>query len=294
MRFLFPVGAALMLAACGTTHDEVSLPSATVSGQYKVGNPYTVNGVTYRPRIQPGYDETGIASWYGPNFHGKYTANGERYDMNKLTAAHRTLPMPSYVRVTNLENGRALVLRVNDRGPFTKSRIIDVSRRAAQLLGFERSGTAKVRVQAVEEKADAPRALPPAEPDNRVLADKLAEAEPAAGPPPGAAIASSSVSVAPLVPPSTAAGSTTSAASPSAAATGGVFVQVGAFSSEAKAKEILDRARPLGPAVLEPIMINGQTLYRVRLGPYGSDREAEGARAQVSAQGFPDARVVND
>jgi rare lipoprotein A len=280
------MGMALALAACGTTHEETSLPSATVTGQYKVGKPYTVNGVTYRPRVQPGYDETGIASWYGPNFHGKYTANGERYDMNKLTAAHRTLPMPSYVRVTNLENGRALVLRVNDRGPFTKSRIIDVSRRAAQLLGFERSGTARVRVQAVEEKADAPKALPTPQPDNRVLADKLAATEPAAGPPPGAAIASSSISVTPLTPPS--------AAASSSDAVRGVFVQVGAFSSEAKAKAVLDRARSLGSAEVEAIRINGQTLYRVRLGPYGSDREAEGARAQVSAQGFPDARVVND
>ena len=285
-RLLFPMGVALVLAACGTTHEEASLPSATVTGQYKVGKPYTVNGVTYRPRVQPGYDETGVASWYGPNFHGKYTANGERYDMNKLTAAHRTLPMPSYVRVTNLENGRALVLRVNDRGPFTKSRIIDVSRRAAQLLGFERSGTARVRVQAVEEKADAPNALPTPQPDNRVLADKLAATEPAAGPPSGAAIASSSIDVSPLAP--------LSATPPSSDAVSGVFVQVGAFSSEAKAKTVLDRARSLGPATVEPIRINGQTLYRVRLGPYGSDQEAEGARAQVSAQGFPNARVVND
>jgi cell division septation protein DedD len=139
-------------------------------------------------------------------------------------------------------------------------------------------------VQAVEEKADAPRALPTPGPDDRVLADKLASAEPAAGPPPRAAIASSSVSVAPLAPP------TASAAS----STRGVFVQVGAFGSEAKAKTVLDRARSLGRAVVEPIRINGQTLYRVRLGPYGSDQEAEGARAQVSAQGFPNARVVND
>ncbi len=257
------VALGLMLGACGTTHYAAPPPTTPKGGQYKVGNPYTVNGVTYVPRAQPGYDQTGTASWYGPQFHGRYTANGELFDMNKLTAAHRTLPMPSYVRVTNLQNGRSLVLRINDRGPFAKNRIIDVSRRAAQLLGFERSGTAKVRVQAVVEKADAPDELPPAKPDNDVFVRAAAETAPAAGPTP---------------PPSAA----------------GLFVQVGAFGTEDKAKEIQDRASALGPATIAPIVIDGRTLYRVRLGPYGSDEAAEGVRAEVSANGFPDARIVND
>lgn len=119
---------------------------------YKVGEPYRINGAWYRPAEDYAYKRTGTASYYGGeatgiNFHGRLTANGEIYDMNALTAAHKTLPMPSLVRVTNLENGRSVVLRVNDRGPFIGDRIIDVSRRAAELLGFEQQGLARVRVE---------------------------------------------------------------------------------------------------------------------------------------------------
>ncbi len=124
-------------------------------GKYKVGKPYQVNGTTYFPRVDPDYNRVGIASWYGADFHGKPTANGDVYDMNALTAAHTTLPMPSKVRVTNMENGRSLILTVNDRGPFVKNRIIDVSRRAAQLLGFAQQGTAKVRVEIINHRTDA-------------------------------------------------------------------------------------------------------------------------------------------
>lgn len=115
-------------------------------GVYKLGNPYRVAGRTYVPRHDPGYDRTGIASWYGDDFHGRLTSNGEVFDMHRITAAHPTLPLPSMVRVTNLENGRSLVMRVNDRGPFVHDRIIDLSRAAADRLGFRRQGTAKVRV----------------------------------------------------------------------------------------------------------------------------------------------------
>lgn len=117
------------------------------AAHYKPLEPYEIRGVRYYPREDYGYDETGISSWYGPGFHGKQTANGEIYDQMALTAAHKTLPLPSCVRVTNLENGQSVVLRVNDRGPFHGERIIDVSQRAAQLLGFEEQGTARVRVQ---------------------------------------------------------------------------------------------------------------------------------------------------
>ena len=113
---------------------------------YKVGNPYQIDGTWYYPREQPDYDETGVASWYGPNFYGQRTANGEVYNAGDLTAAHRTLPMPVNVRVTNLDNGKSMVLRVNDRGPYAKGRIIDVSEQAAKLLGFYGIGTARVRV----------------------------------------------------------------------------------------------------------------------------------------------------
>lgn len=115
--------------------------------------PYQVNGVWYYPRADYTYDETGTASWYGPGFDGKPTSDGEIYDMNGLTAAHKTLPLPSVVDVTNLQNGRALRLRINDRGPFVDGRIIDLSRRAAQLLGFEGGGTAPVRVRILKEES---------------------------------------------------------------------------------------------------------------------------------------------
>lgn len=116
-------------------------------GRYMVGKPYRVAGKTYVPQDNPeGYTTTGTASWYGANFHGRQTANGEVYDMGDLTAAHPTLPLPSYVRVTNLGNGRSVIVRVNDRGPFSRSRVIDVSSATASMLDFKRAGTAKVQV----------------------------------------------------------------------------------------------------------------------------------------------------
>jgi rare lipoprotein A len=118
-----------------------------VKGVYKVGKPYVINGVTYYPAEDPSYDRTGIASWYGKDFHGKQTANGELFDMGAISAAHPTLPMPSLVYVTNLANGRTLLVRVNDRGPYKPGRIIDLSRRSASLLGFEGNGVTQIRVR---------------------------------------------------------------------------------------------------------------------------------------------------
>ena len=115
-------------------------------GKYKVGNPYTIKGKTYYPEERFSFSETGIASWYGPGFNGKKTANGEIYDQFELTAAHKTLQMPSLVRVTNLENGRSVVVRINDRGPYHPGRVVDMSQRGAELLGFKNKGTARVRL----------------------------------------------------------------------------------------------------------------------------------------------------
>lgn len=163
-NFLF-VGsliAGVLLSACAETelaiHTTKQIQRATSAGSagqsvYKVGKPYKVNGAWYYPAVDYDYSETGIASWYGAKFHGRRTANGEVYNMDELTAAHRTLPLPTLVRVTNLENGRTLVLRVNDRGPFARGRIIDVSRRAAGLLGFRSRGTASVRVEVLAEES---------------------------------------------------------------------------------------------------------------------------------------------
>ena len=115
-------------------------------GFYKLGKPYQIKEKWYFPRVDTNYDEVGIASWYGKDFHGKRTANGEIYNMNSLSAAHKTLPLPVLVRVINLENGRSLVVRVNDRGPFAQNRIIDLSKRSAEILGFAKKGVARVRV----------------------------------------------------------------------------------------------------------------------------------------------------
>ncbi len=116
-------------------------------GVYQIGKPYQVGDLTYTPREDPGYDRVGNASWYGEMFHGRRTANGEIYDMDSLSAAHPTLPLPVYARVTNLNNGRTIVVRINDRGPYARDRIIDLSRRSAELLGFRNNGTATVRVK---------------------------------------------------------------------------------------------------------------------------------------------------
>lgn len=132
-----------MLAACG---QQPGVPGM------KIGKPYVVDGTTYYPSYNDSYDRIGQASWYGPGFHGKYTANGEVFNQNDLTAAHPTLPMPSLVRVTNLETGKSLIVRINDRGPFKRNRIIDLSRASAQELGIR--STARVRVQFLKDETE--------------------------------------------------------------------------------------------------------------------------------------------
>lgn len=124
-------------------------------GPKKIGKPYKINGITYYPmESADGYSEVGIASWYGPGFHGKLTANGETYNQKAMTAAHKTLPLPTLVKVENLENGKSVVVRVNDRGPYSKGRIIDLTEVAARRLGMIDKGTAKVRVSVLSEDPD--------------------------------------------------------------------------------------------------------------------------------------------
>jgi rare lipoprotein A len=144
-------------------------------GVYKTGGPYVVGGQTYYPQEDAHYRAEGLASWYGDDFHGRYTANGEIFDIEGITAAHPTLPMPSYVRVTNLANGRSIIVRVNDRGPYVHNRIIDVSTRAAHLLGFYERGTTNVRVEYVGR-------APLEGSDDRILAATLRENGPAPAP----------------------------------------------------------------------------------------------------------------
>jgi peptidoglycan lytic transglycosylase len=125
----------------------LSQPVPRGGGTYKLGEPYKVSGRWYVPKEEPGYDRTGIASWYGADFHGRRTANGEVYDMNALTAAHPTLPLPSLVYVTSLKTGRTILVRVNDRGPYAADRILDLSKRAADSLGISGAGVSLVRVR---------------------------------------------------------------------------------------------------------------------------------------------------
>lgn len=155
------------LAACGGggASNGGRLSGSSPDGEYKVGRPYTVAGHRFVPREDWNYNEVGIASWYGPNFHGRPTANGERFDQNLFTAAHTTLQLPVHARVTNLENGRSVIVRINDRGPFVDDRIIDLSRAAAEELDMIRNGTARVRVEVLDraplnvQSADARRVM---------------------------------------------------------------------------------------------------------------------------------------
>src|SRR5450432_422177 len=158
-RWAVVLMAGASLAACGTITPKYAVrggaepaPHAKAPGGVRVratDQPYQVGGIWYVPHDQPGYDETGTASWYGDAFNMKATADGETFDMTRYSAAHTTLPLPSMVEVTNLDNGRKLVVRVNDRGPFVGGRIIDLSHAAAQELGYDRAGTAHVRVRYV-------------------------------------------------------------------------------------------------------------------------------------------------
>jgi rare lipoprotein A len=147
VRLVMIAAAAASLAACASGPRYAAQPQAQAAPGQKVGRPYQINGVWYTPKVQPNYNEVGLASWYGREHQGKPTANGERFDLNRISGAHTTLPLPSIVEVTNLENGKRLKVRVNDRGPFVRGRIIDLSQEAARELGFETKGLAKVRVR---------------------------------------------------------------------------------------------------------------------------------------------------
>ncbi len=154
---------------------EEGQPVPKGGGTYRVGRPYSVNGRVYVPHENPIYRADGVASWYGRDFHGRLTANGEVYDMHGISAAHPTLPLPSYARVTNLDNGRSIVVRVNDRGPYTRERIIDLSIGTAKALRFYASGLARVRVEYVGR-------APMEGSDDRMLLATLRDGSPAPAP----------------------------------------------------------------------------------------------------------------
>jgi peptidoglycan lytic transglycosylase len=294
-----PLILALTLAGCGSTaHYRAHYrPPHPV---YKVGAPYEINGEWYYPAVDYDYDRTGIASWYGEQFNEKYTANGEVFDLNGLTAAHKTLPMPTVVRVTNLDNGRSLELRVNDRGPFVDGRIIDVSRRAAQLLGFETQGTAPVRVTVLkDESIRAAEAIMRENGQSGVLLAAAPDAGAALPPPPPRSSPRSprpAPVLASLIPAAAAAPLPPPSMQPRAAArsAGRIFVQAGAFSQRKSALRALIGIAPLGSAEVVHTAIGGIDFYRVRLGPFASVEEAGRLLARILEDGYPQARIVVD
>jgi rare lipoprotein A len=321
VNWLILLALALLVSGCAETQFLISgtkrlQGAAGTSGNYKIGNPYQISGTWYYPAEEWDYDETGIASWYGTDFHGKDTANGETYDMNDLTAAHRTLPLPSFVRVINLENGRSIVLRVNDRGPFAKGRIIDVSRRGAQLLGFKEQGTARVRVQILAERSQALKAQmlgqdSIAEHGSPIQVDKLPKASVSAEslpPPPGAQAApqpaapAEPAAVPPSAPTSQIAAAeevrpgtlpepevTTVAVGPT-----NIFVQAGAFTNYQNAMKTKILVSRVSPASISHVLIDNKDFYRVRVGPLASVADADRALEQLQAIGYPGARIIVD
>lgn len=266
----------IVLAACSTRPpslpDVPADPSRTAPhGTYKLGSPYQINGVWYYPEYDPDYDAVGVASWYGQQFHGRPTANGEVFDMRQVSAAHPTLPIPSLVEVTNLENGRSLQLRVNDRGPFHGNRLIDLSQGAARELGFEGKGLAKVRVRFVS--LLPARGSPPV----AGATTRPARVTVAAAPAPGATRAVARVAAAPR----------TQSACGSADAH---FVQIAAFGETMNAERLAARLDRLGRIEIDAAEAS---LSRVRLGPYPSRRDAFGKLAEVRGLGYHDALVVS-
>lgn len=305
---------AFALAACGSRGgggvNNVAAPNA--NGFYKIGQPYQIDGKWYYPAINWSYNETGVASWYGPNFDGKYTANGERYDMNALTAAHRTLPMPSVVEVTNLDNGRSIQLRVNDRGPYARDRILDVSRRAAQMLGFENTGTAHVRVQLLQQPTLQAELLaqrnggPDVEPPTQLAAaDPIATvneqplAPPNGNAPPPANASSAPQQPAPraatahlaLVDPAEAAA--TKAPAAVAATNSRMYIQAGAFSSRQNAETLKAKLTQFGTVNIDTAQVHGASVYRVRIGPIATTGEADRLLGDV-VKSVPQARLAFD
>jgi rare lipoprotein A len=260
----------------------------------RVGPPYQANGQWYVPTPEPGYAQTGTASWYGPQFHGQRTANGEVFDQDALTAAHPTLPIPSLVQVTNLENGREIIVRVNDRGPFVGERLIDLSRGAAQALDFEGAGHARVHVRylgpaprRVNPDGNQAAASPPSPPPAAPARADQEEGPRSLLPPPssGVDLAGAPVDNAPYAAPQP---------SYSAPVLNGYFVQVGAFSDLSNAHRVRDTVGAAGPVVVDVRQsASGAELFRVRVGPYASREEADAARRTLSSMGYGETIVAS-
>lgn len=274
-----------------------------------IGEPYQLNGITYTPADTGRYDEVGLASYYGNELAGRPTANGERFNPTGISAAHRTLPLPSYVEVTSLETGRTILVRINDRGPFEPDRVIDLSIGAARQLGIVERGVAPVRVRRVEPiEADKARLRAGQSAQERLgaspqlLAALRAQFERGGGVVPDAAPPSDAAGTAAAAPSGNGVGVTwqdpgaASAPPPRnpqpapVAARGSHFVQLGAFSNAANARRVASRASSLGNVTIS----RSGNISRVRLGPYPSEAAANAALSRARGAGFGDARVFRD
>ncbi len=304
-RHILPILLACAATLAGCTESKLVVDQAKVitnpgpakPGPYKIGKPYQVNGIWYYPKADYRYSETGIASWYGPGFHGKRTANGEIYDENGLTAAHKTLPMPAMVRVTNLENGRSIQVRVNDRGPFEAGRIIDMTRRGAQLLGFiERGhGAGARRHHAGGEPATGRARLAPRRgPDaaaaqgragrrshgRRPGADRGVQGSPGTKPsrgqaPTGAGRAAGQPDVAAIALPQPDGKVTQFPVKPT-----NIYIQAGAFLRQANANQLSGQLKKYGPVRVAPVQVERQR-YLPR--PHRPDRLGRRGRQDAEA-----------
>jgi rare lipoprotein A len=292
--------AAALLAGCGEFPVRDSGPGRPVDlsnvaepvprwePRSRYGNPpqYTVNGHTYKVMDSAeGYVERGLASWYGTKFHGQYTSSREIYDMYRMTAAHRSLPLPTYVRVTNLQNGRSVVVKVNDRGPFHSDRIIDLSYAAAHKLGVVQNGTAMVEVRAIDPAA------PTTAPAGSVAMVTPQPAFRAGEIPPPVPVAVPAAADAP--PPTTATPSAT--VTPATAATTH-YVQVGAFANRDNAERLRAQlaAREAGALLHETPHATHGTLYLVRVGPLPDAEQAQQLAARLAELGLGTPRVVKE
>lgn len=285
-----PLALSLLAIGCSQplmlkeTHRGVVQGREIVKGEpvYKIGKPYEIRKKTYTPRVDYNYKETGIASWYGPKFHNRRTANNEIFDETLMTAAHRTLPLPSYVFVTNLQNNRTVRLRVNDRGPFAKGRIIDLSRQAARVLGFEKQGTTLVHVQILGK-------------DSKRLAEQMRRGGSASLYGRGSGSSRAIASNAPVLPPAPErARAPRSAGALEASIPWKVYAQIGAFREQKSIAAASARLKALRldlPIVEKPAP--DPSLTRLLLGPLPShdDARIESLLDRLNEAGFPESQV---
>ena len=291
---LIVLAAGIGLAACATGA-RYSPPVVGGGGARPRGTdaPYQVGGRWYYPHVQPNYDQVGVASWYGAQFHNHRTADGEVFDQNAPSAAHATLPLPSIVEVTNLANGRRARVRLNDRGPFVDGRILDLSRAAAAELGFEREGVARVRVRyigpapplavsgvMVAMASPPPRARPAPSPPVEVARND---------PPPPTA----STTIAPPADPAPTPPAEPTVAPPSPPMVpAGYRVQAGAFQNRDTAERAAARLSEAGATSIQAVQRRGATLYRVVVGGFADEEAAALGLVQVLDAGFAGARVI--